>query len=198
MTTTEHIKIPASHGRAVRLSQGQCITIYNTSGTQVVDTWALCSDDPDHFMSLSHTRVETGRISPVVGDVLVTNRREPILQFEHDSSTGIHDGLMAACDARRYANLGAIGHHRSCADNFHEALAALGTSAGDVPQPLNLFMNIPINADGTLTQGTPPAKPGDYVSLRALRDCILVMSACPQDRTPINGNRPTDAHFSVS
>jgi len=198
MTIAERIEIPASHGRAVRLQKGGCITIYNTSGTQVVDTWALCVDDPGHFLSMSHTRVETGRISPVAGDVMVTNRRQPILRFEHDSSSGIHDTIMAACDARRYVNLGATGYHRSCADNYHEALAALGISASDVPQPLNLFMNIPINADGTLTQGTPPAKPGDFVSLRALRDCILVMSACPQDMTPINGSTPTAVHFSLS
>jgi len=198
MTQNEQIEIPAAHGQAIPLKTGACITIYNTSGTQVVDTWALCADDPAHIMSMSHTRVETGRISPVPGDVLVTNRREPILRLENDSSNGVHDTLMAACDAQRYANLGARGYHRSCADNFHEALKGLGISVPEVPQPLNLFMNIPINPDGTLTQGSPPARPGDHVVLRALRDCVIVLSACPQDMTAINGATCTAVHFAVS
>ena len=198
MTQHERIEVPAAHGQAIQLQAGACITIINTSGTQVVDTWALCADDPAHAMSMSHTRVETGRISPVPGDVLVTNRREPILRLEEDSSSGVHDTLMAACDAQRYANLGAKGYHRSCADNFHEALGRLGLSAPEVPQPLNLFMNIPINPDGTLTQGNPPAQPGDHVVLRALRDCVVVLSACPQDMTPINGAKCTAIHFAIS
>lgn len=198
MTQLNRIEIPAAHGHAVHLAEGARITIYNTSGTQVIDTWAICPEDPSHVMSMSHTRVETGRISPVPGDVLVTNRRLPILQLEHDSSSGIHDTLFAACDAQRYANLGAQGYHRSCADNFHEALSLLGLKVADVPQPLNLFMNIPVHPDGTLGQGMPPAQAGDHVVMRALRDCVVVMSACPQDMTPINGHCLAAVHFSLS
>ena len=35
--------------------------------------------------------------------------------------------------------------------------------------------------------------------LRAHRDCIVAMSACPQDMTPINGvgKTPVDAHFAI-
>jgi uncharacterized protein YcgI (DUF1989 family) len=80
-----------------------------------------------------------------------------------------------------------------------EALAELGIDAHHVPQPLNLFMNIPIEADFTLTQGVPTSKPGDNVVLRAARDCIVVFSTCPQDITPINGvgRKPTEAHYCV-
>jgi uncharacterized protein YcgI (DUF1989 family) len=28
-------------------------------------------------------------------------------------------------------------------------------------------------------------------------DCIVVMSACPQDVTAVNGMLPTDAHYSI-
>jgi len=42
-------------------------------------------------------------------------------------------------------------------------------------------------------------KPGDYVVLRAEIDCVVAMSACPQDILPINGQgvKPTEAHFEV-
>jgi uncharacterized protein YcgI (DUF1989 family) len=60
-------------------------------------------------------------------------------------------------------------------------------------------MNIPVHPDRTLEQGAPVGQPGERVRLRALRDCIVAMSACPQDITPINGGdrTPQDGHFRV-
>lgn len=189
--------IPARHGKAVHLKAGQAIEVINTSGTQVVDTWAFCPEDLDHHMSMMHTRVETSRLMPAVGSTLYTNRREPILVMEADTSSGIHDTIMAACDRWRYEHLGCTEYHRNCADNMIEALAELGLDFHHIPQPLNLFMNIPIENDYKLVQGAPPSKAGDKVVLRAARDCIVVFSACPQDITPINGGLPTDAHYAV-
>ncbi len=68
-----------------------------------------------------------------------------------------------------------------------------------MPSPLNLWMNIPFAADGAQSWGEPLSKPGDYVILRAELDCIVAMSACPQDILPINGKacKPTEAHYQV-
>lgn len=190
--------IPATRGKAVRLTAGEAVEVINTHGTQVVDTWALCAEDIGHYMAMEHTRVENGRLMPAVGQTLYTNRREPILVLEEDTSPGVHDTIMAACDRRRYERLGCTAYHRNCADNMVEALAEIGVAAGHVPQPLNLFMNIPI-VGLDLVQGEPVGRPGDRVRLRAARDCLVVFSACPQDMTPINGagRSPTDAHFRV-
>lgn len=191
--------IPATRGKAVQLLAGEAIEVINTHGAQVVDTWAFCAEDLNHFMSMEHTRVENSRLMPAVGQTLFTNRREPILVLEADTSPGIHDTIMAACDRWRYEHLGCTEYHRNCADNMVEALAELGLSFGHIPQPLNLFMNIPVGADMSLTQGVPTTRPGDAVVLRAARDCIVVFSACPQDITPINGvgRKPVEAHYTV-
>ena len=67
-----------------------------------------------------------------------------------------------------------------------------------VPAPLNLFMNIPWSGDsGTLSFDAPKCKANDYVRLKAERDVVVVMSACPQDILDINNKAPTDAHFIV-
>lgn len=60
-------------------------------------------------------------------------------------------------------------------------------------------MNIPVHPDRSLEQGAPVGHPGEFVRLRALRDCIVVMSACLQDITPINGadRTPKDGHYRV-
>jgi uncharacterized protein YcgI (DUF1989 family) len=45
----------------------------------------------------------------------------------------------------------------------------------------------------------PPATAaGDYVVLRADVDLVLVLSACPQDITPINGASRTPRDVAVS
>ena len=90
--------VPARKGRAVRLSRGQSIKIINTHGHQVCDTWAFSADDPHEFMSMEHTRPTLGKIFPTKGDNLYSNRRRPILFIAEDTSPGIHDTIIAACD----------------------------------------------------------------------------------------------------
>ena len=50
------------------------------------------------FMSMEHSRAGMQRLIPMVGDTFVTNRRRPILTLVEDTSGGIHDTLIAACD----------------------------------------------------------------------------------------------------
>jgi len=199
MSISDLMTVPARKGRAVRLTKGQAIKIINTAGTQVVDTWAFSADYPPEFMSMEHTRPTIGTIFPRKGHDLFTNRRRPILHFEEDTSPGIHDTLMAACDDYRYGLLGCKEYHDNCTDNLIAGMRQLGIAAPEVPAPLNLWMNIPVDREGKTSWGEPVSKPGDYVILRARMDCIVAMSACPQDILPINGKlgKITDAHFQV-
>jgi uncharacterized protein YcgI (DUF1989 family) len=193
------IEIPARSGKSTRLKRGETVKIINTTGQQVIDTWAFNASDLREFMSMEHSRVALGHIMPAVGDTLVTNRRRPILTVLEDTSGGIHDTLFAACDRWRYELLGCEGYHDNCTDNLAAALAELGLVPPEVPAPLNLFMNIPV-IDGNRVEVRPPVStPGSHIALRAEIDCIVVFSACPQDILPVNGlaMRPTHAHFII-
>lgn len=195
---SELVTIPARHGKAARLAKGQTIRIVNTHGNQVVDTWAFSAADLHEFMSMEHARAYIDRIRPKVGDPIASNQRRPILTLTEDTSPGVHDTLIAACDIWRYRNLGCQEYHRNCTDNLTEALAELGLVPPECPSPLNLWMNIPV-VDNDGIQWLPPvSRPGDYVVLRAEIDCIVAMSACPQDMIPINGFNPVEAHFLVT
>ncbi len=189
--------VPARHGRAVELKAGQSIKIINTHGHQVVDTWAFNAADLSEFLSMEHMRAAISRIRPRPGDKLVTNKRRPILTLVEDTSPGIHDTFIAACDIYRYQGLGVTEYHDNCADNLRAGMADLGLVPPEVPSPLNLWMNIPVNTDGTIGWREPASKPGDYVVLKAEMDCIVAMSACPQDIICINNGSPTDAHYEV-
>ncbi len=193
------IEIPARRGKAARLAKGQRIKMINTHGTQVVDTWAFNADDLGEFMSMEHTRAHIGKIIPAVGDVLYSNRRRPILTLAEDSSPGIHDTIIAACDRNRYKFLGVEGHHDNCEDNLFAGMKELGLTPPEVPSPLNMWMNIPVKPDHSIGWEAPVSRPGDYVVLRAEMDVIMAFSACPQDILPINGVglKPVEAHFQI-
>ena len=195
----EILTIPARRGRAARLKKGQSIKIINTHGQQVVDTWAFSTEDLTEFMSMEHLRATLSRIFPRAGDNLVTNRRRPILYFAEDTSPGLHDTLMAACDDYRYRLLNCTGYHDNCTDNLFAAMRRIGLTPPGCPSPLNMWMNIPVAAEGSTEWGVPLSQPGDYVVLRAEMDCVVAMSACPQDILPINGEArdPTEAHYRI-
>ena len=191
-------RIPARGGKACRVSAGRSVRVVNTHGQQVVDTWAFNAADLSEFMSMEHSRTHLSRILASVGDSMVTNKRRPILTLLEDTTAGLHDTLLAACDRYRYELLDCEGYHDNCTDNLAAAMAALGLAAPETPSPWNLFMNIPVGPDGALSFKAPICGPGDYVLLRAEMDCVVAFSACPQDIVPINGVActPTEAHFA--
>jgi len=192
--------VPAREGRAVRLSRGQSITVLNTHGTQVCDLWAFNAANLSEYLSWEHTRGGINRIAPKDGDTLFTNRRRPILTLTGDTSPGVHDTLIAACDLFRYVGLGVEGYHDNCSDNLRMALFAIGEHTTEVPQPFNIWMNISVQADGSIDWLPTVSKPGDQITLRAEMDCIIVLSACPQDMVPINGPdmTPVELDFQVT
>src|SRR5205814_1123378 len=174
----ERIVVPPREGRAARLRRGGRFRVVDLEGGQVGDLFAFVAEDVTEYASAEHTRVAMGRLFPRPGEAFVTNRRRPILRLEADSSPGIHDMLLAACDPTRYRGLGVPGWHASCQDNLQRAMAELGHARVEVPQPINLFMNIPLGPDGGLGFAPAPSRPGDAVELRAELDCIVVLSAC--------------------
>ena len=190
--------VPAKHAVAVRLEAGQTLRVTNTHGSQVVDTWAFNRIDLREFMSMEHSRASMLKVNPVVGDTLVTNQRRPILTLVEDTTLGVHDTLIAACDRYRYLELGGGSEHPNCTDNLYTALASLGYEINDTPSPLNLFMNVQTHANGQIEFLAPVSKPGEHVSLCAEMDLVLVMSACPQDITLVNALNPTDVHYAVA
>jgi uncharacterized protein len=189
---TTDITLKAREGVAVSVGVGQRLRVVNLHGTQVVDLWAVDPNDPDHHVSMEHTRVALSKLVPQVGDHLYSSRRRPMLTVVQDTSPGVHDTLMAACDQERYRLLGAPEGHANCADNYRRALATVGIEVERVPAPLNVFMNIPWHEDGRLEFLPTVASPGDFVELEAVTDVVVVMSACPMDMNPINGYEPAD------
>ena len=206
--------IEARHGEAMTVKKGQRLRIVNTHGKQVIDFFAFALD-PDHhqlqppashalnFLSVEHTRSGNMSLSLRPGSQLFSNLRQAMFTIEEDTSPGVHDMLVPACDAERYRQLGVPGHHDSCAENLQLALKQSGYSfpKGLVPAPLNLWMNVPVQdgGGGALAFVEPVSRAGDYIVMSAQQDCMVVCSACPQDLTSVNGyrQRPADCHYQI-
>jgi uncharacterized protein len=180
--------LKARHGTAVPLTVGDRLQIINRDGGQVVDMWALAHprDGHDEYTSMEHTRAALTRLVPRVGDGIYSTRRRVLVTLVQDTSPGVHDTLIAACDPERYRLLGGAPDHASCAQNLAAALAEHGRELPRAPAPFNLFMSIPWNQDGELEFAPSPARAGDSVTFEAAIDVLVILSACPMDLNPIN------------
>ncbi|WP_110802036.1 MULTISPECIES: urea carboxylase-associated family protein [unclassified Rhizobium] len=194
----EQMIVPASHGEAFRVKAGQHVLIENIYGNQVADLWALAADNAFETSSLDHTRSVNSNIFFATGMTLMSSRRRPMLTMVADSGDVRHDTLLCPCSRELYRQLGCADGHRNCSDNFHEALSALDLALPFTPASLNLFMNVPVAPDGTVDRLPPTTVAGDTVVLRAEMDLVLVLSACPQDVTPINGASRTPRDIAVT
>jgi uncharacterized protein YcgI (DUF1989 family) len=190
------VVVPAGAGRAVWVRRGEVVRVIDVEGGQVGDLFAFAAGDPAEHLSASHTRTSTGRLFPLIGEQFVTTLRRPILTVVGDTSPGVHDMLIAACDPARYQALG-VEDHASCAANLQDAIARIGMTVDVVPQPVNVFMNIPVAASGELSWLPATSRPGDALTLAAEMDCVVVVSACPMDLNAINGARPTQLAVEI-
>jgi len=190
------IHIPAGEGRATQIPAGGRFKITDLQGRQCCDLFVFNAHDVSEYANAEHTRVYNGNLFPRVGQPFVTQRRRPIVVFETDHTPGKHDMLVAACNPSRYALLGVKGWHASCEENLLTCLRGLGYTV-EVPQPVNLFTNIPLGPNGELDWQPALTAPGDYVVFRAEMDVIVCASSCPQDIVAINDRNVTDLELAI-
>ncbi|MCJ7533631.1 MAG: urea carboxylase-associated family protein, partial [Anaerolineales bacterium] len=179
MNTSANIKrilVKGGYGGAIEVNKGQFVCVLDLKGGQCADFWAIDRTDFDHFLSPPYCWIDWMRIQPKVGDKLVTNKRDAIVTLISDD-VGWHDMLVPSCDKMRYELHYGVKGHRSCVDNFREAMGGYEWGSRPVPHPFNIFMNTLVEADGTLVVRVPTSKAGDRVIMKAEMDIIAVTSA---------------------
>ena len=190
------MRLEGGDATSVTLARGEKIRITSLEGPQVVDVWAFNTDDMHEHLSTEHTRSCLQKLIPAVGDSLFSSSRRPILTLVEDTSPGIHDLLLSACDPVRYQLLGHIGEHRNCSDNLKSVVASLGHRLESVPSPFNVFENVRLGEGGSLAIESPVVEAGQYVTLKAELAAHVIFSACPMDLALTNGPdgalRPVD------
>ncbi|MGE0005725.1 MAG: DUF1989 domain-containing protein [Parvibaculaceae bacterium] len=199
MSRLDKVAVLAGQGAAVPVAEGDVVTIVNVSGTQVVDFWCLPKSSPQEYLSLEHCREVLGKVYFAPGDVLISDRYVPLIDYVADTTGGRHDTLIAPCNPDMYRRFGRAPDHPSCAGNFRTAVEASGLAMPFIPSPWNLFMRAGVREDGAIEYARPPYIPDGRVTLRLRRDAIIIVSACPDDCYPTNGGdgRPRDFAIEI-
>ncbi len=183
------LEIAHNTARAIPVGWGQLLTITDVSGCRPVALYAFAKSDLHEFLSPHHTRVFSNTYVLNFGIRLVTNRRRPIFVLGKDTVRH-HDLLMPASTTRYLVKVGLV-HCIGCVEAVEAALKRSRLAPPKIPDPVNLFAHVEVNADGSLAPKGSAPKAGDYVTFRVLIDSICIVSNCStglfdnESRTPI-------------
>jgi hypothetical protein len=179
--------------------RGQTLRIVDLKGNQAVDFLVYSLADDAERYSAQDTIAAQENIFLRTGSVLRSNEGAPMMTIT-GTSVAYHDTIGGACSCE--SNALRYGHHtkaqHACVDNFLLANAAYGRSKRDMVSNINWFMNVPVEADGSLGIVDGISAPGLHVDLRAEMDVVIVVSNCPQINNPCNGFDPTPVRMIVA
>ena len=173
------IVVGADRAEAVVARRGQLLTVTDVQGRQPAALFAITLADPREFLSPHHTRVFSNSFILRLGMRLVTNRRRPILVLGKDT-VDTNDLLFPAVDRDYLARHG----HRERTGAVESAVRAFvdaGIEPPKLPDPVNLFLNVGLEADGSLVPGPLRSRAGDHVTFRVVLDAIFVVATTPRD-----------------
>ena len=155
--------------------------------------------DTSERYSAPDTIVAQGNLFLVVGTVLMSTEGRPLMTIT-DSTCAYHDTIGGACS--KESNSLRYGHHtaaqHACVENFVFEHTRHDMGKRDIQSNINWFMNVPVEADGSLGIVDGISAPGLWVELRAEMDTLVIVSNCPQINNPCNGFNPTPVRMVVT
>ncbi|CAN5752812.1 urea carboxylase-associated family protein [soil metagenome] len=185
------------------LQPGQQLQIIDLHGNQAVDTLfygmrdGKC--DPTKRYSAQATVAAQANIFLTTGSVLRAADGSPLVTIVADE-VGNHDTIAGACS--KESNTLRYGHHtvhqHACAENFLAEGAKWDLGKRDIVPNINFFMNVPIEADGTLGIVDGLSGPGKSLTVRAEMETLVLVSNCPQINNPCNGFNPTPVRMVIT
>ncbi len=189
------IEIPPRSGTAFQLSRGQILKVIDPQGTQVADLLAFNASDVREVISNGRTFDYEETLRMRLGSRLWSNRSNVMLQIVEDT-VGTHDFLLTPCSEATFRHFYPEQPvHRGCFGNLAEALAPHGIEPDSIPCAFNVFMNVPVNSDGSLRVDPPVSQAGDFLRLRAEMDLIIGLTACSAYAS--NGGSFKPIHYEI-
>ena len=172
-------EIAPRSGAGFELAAGQRLTVIDPRGEQVADLLAFRHGDMDEVISSGRTLDYANRIYLTTGDLLYSNRSNPMLEIVQDD-VGRHDFLLTPCSADTFRIIyGDEDPHRGCFGNLVAALAPWCVLPDRIPVAFNCFMNVPVDGTtGSFTVEAPLSKAGDTIVFEARMDLVIGLTAC--------------------
>jgi len=180
------------------VKEGETLRILDLEGNQAVDFLLYCAADDSERYSAQDTIAAQANILLRTGSILMSNEGRPMARISA-TTVAYHDTIGGACSCE--SNTLRYGHHtksqHACVDNFLISHARDGRGKRDIVSNINWFMNVPVEADGTLGIVDGISAPGLHVDVRAEMDVLALISNCPQVNNPCNGFDPTPIRIVV-
>ena len=171
-------EIQPRSGVAFRLTRGERLRVIDPRGEQVSDLLAFNADDRGEVISSGRSLDYASRIYLTTGDRIYSNRSRVMLRIIEDT-VGRHDFLLTPCSKDTFRIIyGDADPHRGCFGNLAEALEPYGVEPDQIPTAFNVFMNVTIDENGSLTVQPPLSKAGDHILFEAEQDLVVALTAC--------------------
>lgn len=137
------MRIERQSGVAIELPKGATLRVTDPYGEQVADVYAVAAGDPTHTLSSGRSLDYAEKIWLTEGDVLYSNRSQPMLRIGLDT-VGRHDFLLTPCSQDTFDLLYPdwTGYHPSCFENLCKALGSYGVEPFHIGTTFNAFMNV--------------------------------------------------------
>ncbi|MDQ6626656.1 MAG: urea carboxylase-associated family protein [Verrucomicrobiota bacterium] len=165
-------------GTAFELKAGQILRVVDIEGEQVADLTAFSRSDSTEWLSSGRSIDYANTIYLTKGHTLYSNRSQPMLTII-EVDVGRHDFLLTPCSRETFEIIYKNTEpHPSCFENLWRNLAEFGIAPDRIPTTLNIFMNVEVGADGTLSILPPRSRAGDGLTLRSEMDLIVGLTAC--------------------
>lgn len=190
----QSVTVPAASAGSILVKRGQLLRITALEDGAVASLFGFSEAEPTVHLSVHHTRVFSNSYVLGAGMRLVNNRRRPVMVLGKDS-VGQHDLLMPASTTAFLAANGYAGQP-GCVESLVAELQRLNRQQPKLPDPINLFVHVQLDQQGTLTPLPNTVKAGDSVTCRVVLDTLFVVSTCC---TGIAGNdKPGAVELSVA
>jgi hypothetical protein len=191
--------VPARAPWSAVVRQGDVLTIVDVGANQSADCLLYNARDTGERYSVPDTIARGGNVYVRTGTVLRSNESNPLATVTANEIDR-QDTIGGACG--KESNTLRYGHHTAsehgCRENFLAEASRYGLGARDLVSNINWFMNVPIEADGTLGIVDGISAPGKRVAFRAEMDILVLVSNCPQVNNPCNDFNPTPLRMIVT
>lgn len=192
-TDMTYQRIPPCSGRAVELEAGDVLVVMDPMGQQVSDLTAFARDDLAEYLSSGRSIDYASRLLLTTGDVLYSNRSNPMFTIIEDTC-GRHDFTLTPCSKRMFELLyGETEGRPGCEGNLASALAPYGIGIDRIPVAFNIFMHVTFDSEtGQVAVRPPLSGPGDFIRLRAEMPMVAAMTACSAGQSNNFSYKPID------
>lgn len=188
-------EIAPQTGVAFELKKDQVLTVIDPLGQQVADLFCVQFENTKIALSSGRSIDYNDTIRLTKGHCLYSFDGSPMLEIVADTC-GIHDFLVTPCSFQMFKMLDAeCDYHPSCQENLIKNMGKFGVDPSAITVTFNIFMNIPVKLDGSLSIMPPQSRPGDSVSLKAQMDLIVGLTACSDEGTNNGVCKPI--HFRI-